>query len=123
MNLVGWFDAGCGEHIVDQHAVPRRIELRPFGDAVNVADLMRLRQSVELGPAPFGYRFGTNLEREGPVIRADMRRRPFGENGKVGGGRLARRQPLGDVRRLLPSGKSARDHWLGSPFADFSLSC
>ena len=40
------------------------------------------------------------------------------ESTEVGSERLARRQPLGDVRRLLPSGKSTRDHEPGSPFAD-----
>ena len=67
---------GCrGENVVDQHALPGRVELRPFGDAMDVAGLPGFGQGIELRPIPFGDRARAHLQGEGPVLCADMRRR------------------------------------------------
>src|SRR5512132_3854159 len=61
-----------------------------FGSALNSAQLQ------------LATGFGPDLQRERPVTEADMRRGASRQHGEVCGQRLPRRQPFGDVRRLLP---------------------
>src|SRR5262249_17860446 len=46
-------EADCLQQIVERDALPCGIELRPFGNAVNVRLERRLRERLELRPVPF----------------------------------------------------------------------
>ena len=72
-------DVGCGrlreayrlQQIVKSHALPSRIEFRPFGDAVNISLDGRLRGRLELCPVPFAEQGSAALKGVSPVFKLD----------------------------------------------------
>src|SRR5665213_1294032 len=101
-------EAGVGQDRLDRNACPVRIELAPLGHAVDIAMHLRLRQRVECLPRPRLDRPWADLQRELPVFRIDLRRRPGGEHRKPIFLVLARRQPHGLVRAGTTSEKTTR---------------
>src|SRR6516162_2543207 len=95
-------DVGCGrlreayrlQQIVKCHALPIRIEFRPFGDAVNINLDRRLRERLELCPVPFAEQRGAQLKSESPVSKFDLRSRPGGKNREIRRHILPGRQPV-----------------------------
>jgi hypothetical protein len=55
-------EAHCLHQIVKCHALPARIELRPFGDTVNILFDRGLRERLELYPAPFAEQRSVKLK-------------------------------------------------------------
>ena len=110
MKAVGGVETGGGENVVDQHALPRVSNFDHLVTQWMSRVMLRLRQRVEFRPVPSHDRLRADLEREAPVLDANVRRRTGRQHRKVIGQRLTRRQPFGDVRRLLSSGEAACDH-------------
>src|SRR5262249_4641135 len=79
------------QKIVKRHALPCRIQLRPFRDAVNVRLDRGLRQRFELCPAPFPKRRCAKLNSEIPVLEFFSRRRSSRKNREIGRYILSRR--------------------------------
>src|SRR4051812_48793708 len=65
--------ASVGENVVDRHALPPGVELRPRGNAVDVSRHPGSWEGVELRPAPRFDRTRSNLQRESPVRGLDPR--------------------------------------------------
>src|SRR5262249_25123403 len=69
-------DVGCGrlfeayrlQYIVKCRALPRRIEFRPFGDAVNIRLDRGLRERLELCPLPFAEQGPAELKSESILL-------------------------------------------------------
>ena len=104
-------DPGVGENVVDGDALPVGVELRPLGDAVDVAVELGARQRVELRPRStsstgFGPIF--SVKRQSSVETRGVG--PAESTGKPCLDILARRQaPLVFGRRPPPE-ETARDH-------------
>src|SRR4051794_2970151 len=82
------------EERVDRHAGPRRVELRPLRDAVDV-DREGLRgEGEQLLPRPRARRLDRAANAQAPVGGRVDRGRPGGEDGEVAREVLARREPL-----------------------------
>src|ERR1700751_3769818 len=58
---------GCFQQIVEGDALPCRIELRPFRDAMNIGLDRSLRQRFELGPTPHPEQGTAKLKSQIPV--------------------------------------------------------
>src|SRR6516164_7801879 len=70
----GCYKASVGEDILDGHALPSGVELRPRGHAVDVSYHPGSWERVELRPAPRFDRTRSDLQRESPVRGIDPRR-------------------------------------------------
>src|SRR5262249_25736429 len=108
----GFFDAGRLQEIVDRNASPRRIELRPFCNAVDICLDCGLREGLELYPAPRSNLGSAELQAKSPVFNLDLRGGSRRKNRKVGRYILTGWHSI--FRRLLsPLGaKSARNRRL-----------
>src|SRR5262245_26411483 len=71
----GWLrETRCFQQIVECHALPCRIELRPLCDAVNVSLSRCLRKSLELRPPPFAELRFAQVKGQSPGVKLDLRR-------------------------------------------------
>src|SRR3954469_11089310 len=66
--------ASLGEDVVDGHALPSGVELRPRGHAVDVSCHPGSWERVELRPTPRFDRTRSDFQREGPIGGINPRR-------------------------------------------------
>src|SRR5512143_1773957 len=63
---------------IDADAMPARIEVRPFSDAVNIDDEILLRKFKEVRPRPRDRFLDETFNGESPLIQIDFGRWPGG---------------------------------------------
>jgi hypothetical protein len=76
-------EADCLQQLVKRDALPRGVELRPLGNAVNICVDRRLRERLELRPGPFSKQRSAGLKSEAPVLKPGLRRRSGGKNREI----------------------------------------
>src|SRR5215510_5289458 len=93
---------GTRLHLLDEEArrdtLPLVVELRPAGHAVDVRPHGHAGQAPKLLPRPRHLAFHEPVAPERPARRVEARRESVGEDGPLGGQRLARGDALGDGR-------------------------
>src|SRR4051794_31046798 len=86
--------ASVSEDVVDGHALPSRVELRPRGHAVDIARHPGSRERIELRPAPRFDGTRSDLQREGPIRGIDPRRGSGRKHREIVDEVLSRRNPV-----------------------------
>ena len=85
--------ASVGKDVVDGHALPSGVELRPRGHAVDVSCHPGSWERVELRPAPRFDRTRSDLQRESPICGIDPRRGSGRKHREVFGDELPQQRP------------------------------
>ena len=94
---------------VDRHALPRRVELRPRGDAVDVDGRRLGLERLELLPRPGALRIDGAGDPERPLVERGLRRRSGAEHREAALEVLARWEPVAG-RGVALAMKAARRH-------------
>ena len=98
------------EERIDRHPLPDRVELAPFGNAVDIDGDRLAGERAELIPGPAPRRLDGSGDREVPLREGRVRGRPGGKDREVGGDVLPRWDPAGDGGVLAPAAtKPTRD--------------
>src|SRR6185295_8280815 len=109
--LWGCAQSGRLQKRIDGHALPMGIELGPGGHTVDVDLELRLRQALELLPAPFAQQSAAVLQCQAPAVQARGRCRPCRKHGKVAGQVLSGWKSIVSDRRPFAT-ESSRDGWI-----------
>ncbi len=108
------------EQVVERHALPERVELRPFCDAMNVRLDCGLGERLEFSPCPLAELQSVELKRKSPVFQCDLRSRSRRQNWEIRGHILSGRYPVGQTFPLSSRPEAAGNRGLGHAGSAFS---
>src|SRR4051812_13604164 len=106
----GRANASVGKNVVYGYALPRGVELRPGGHAVDVSRHPGLWQRLELRPVPHFDRTRSDLQRERPVHRLNPRGRSGCKHREIVNEVLSRGDPVHWFRSGMAAVETASDH-------------
>src|SRR3954452_15730901 len=102
--------ASVGEYVVNGHALPGGVELRPRGHAVDISRHPGSWERVELRPAPRFDRTRSDLQRESPVRGLDPRCGAGRKHREIVDEALSRGNPVRWFESGLAACETASDH-------------